>query len=192
MYNQINDISVLEGLTSIKKLSIYGNQVTNLLPLVTNPGVGDGVELFLGANPLDDISLNTYIPVLENLGALVSLEHELPVALASFTGCAGADGVELHWSTASEMANLGFDVYRSDYEDGPYTKVNPELIKGAGTDATSHDYTFIDEEAVPGKTYYYAIEDIDFSGASERHASIEVVYERQIMSGAWSRWVCLH
>ena len=180
-YNQISDISALAGLTQLDTLTIYSNQVTNLLPLVNNPGIGTGDMLYVDSNPLDAISRNTYIPVLRNLGVIV-LDHPVPVSLASFTGSVSENGIELHWRTASERANLGFNVYRSDSEDGPYTKVNLELIKGAGTDATSHDYTYMDEGVVPGKTYYYAIEDVDFSGNRERHSAIEVTYEQLSMS----------
>ena len=89
------------------------------------------------------------------------------------------DGVTLKWRTESEINNLGFDIYRSDARDGKYAKVNAKHIVGAGTDSTPHDYSFTDENVVVGKTYYYYVEDVDFSGKTNRSHILEVTVGRQ-------------
>jgi hypothetical protein len=101
----------------------------------------------------------------------------LPVSLSSLTASVEDSQVILKWVTASEINNLGFDVYRSESRDGKYVKVNSAYIKGAGTDATPHDYQFADESAVFGKTYYYYLETISFSGERERTNIIKVIID---------------
>ncbi|MBM3239037.1 T9SS type A sorting domain-containing protein [Candidatus Poribacteria bacterium] len=83
----------------------------------------------------------------------------------------------LKWRTESEINNLGFDVYRSENPDGKFVKVNSAYIKGAGTDSTPHDYQFVDESITVGKTYYYYIEDISYSGERNRSRIIQVTID---------------
>ena len=100
----------------------------------------------------------------------------LPVELSSFTGQTTTDGVMLKWRTESEVNNLGFNVYRSDEaQHRNFVKINSALIKGHGTDAKPYNYTFLDETAEVGKTYFYLIEDVDFTGKKNRYSVIKVM-----------------
>jgi len=98
----------------------------------------------------------------------------LSVELATFTVTNNPQGVLLRWRTESEINNLGFHVYRSKNKEGEYVRVTPVLIKGHGTDATPHDYTFLDDTAEIGKTYYYYIEDVDLAGNKDKSHIIKV------------------
>jgi Leucine-rich repeat (LRR) protein len=69
--NQIVDISALEYLINLSLLKLRYNQITNILPLVNNSGLGEGDIIDLNDNPLDSLSINEYIPVLENRGVFV-------------------------------------------------------------------------------------------------------------------------
>jgi hypothetical protein len=108
-----------------------------------------------------------------------NVEGPLPVTLSGFTAYYNApkSAVTLKWSTASEVNNLGFDIYRSESPDGKFVKISPAYIKGAGTDSTPHDYQFVDESAVVGKTYYYYLEAISFSGERDRSYIIKVIID---------------
>lgn len=106
-------------------------------------------------------------------------DNSLPVELSAFSGTVIKDGVRLQWQTASETNNLGFHVYRSKTKDGEYVSITPTLIKGHGTDSTPHDYSFLDETAEEGQTYWYLIEDVDFSGVTERSDPIKMVFSRK-------------
>jgi hypothetical protein len=101
----------------------------------------------------------------------------LPIELSALTAVLADRDVIVQWRTESEINNLGFDVYRSESPDGKFIKVNPAYIKGAGTDATPHDYEFVDESAVVGKTYYYYLESISFSGEREQSHIIKVIID---------------
>ena len=112
-----------------------------------------------------------YIDDTPEVGAI-----SVAVTLSSFTARVSptGSGVLLRWRTATETNNLGFNLYRSEKRDGAFEKINTVLIKGAGTDATPHDYQFVDEGIQPGKVYYYYIEDTDFSGVTNTSHLIKV------------------
>jgi hypothetical protein len=93
------------------------------------------------------------------------------VQLASFTAVTQAgEGVKLEWLTARETDNAGFNVLRSYTEDGNYKKINSELIKSDG----SGQYSFLDNEVVFGRQYYYKLEDVSFGGEKQQHGPIMV------------------
>jgi internalin A len=64
--NNITDITPLEELTNIYLLDLKYNEITNIEPLVNNSGLGQGAAVSLIGNPLDEISINQYIPELQN------------------------------------------------------------------------------------------------------------------------------
>ena len=91
----------------------------------------------------------------------------LPVELSYFNAELSDAGVQIQWTTESELDNAGFNIYRSTTKNGHFVKVNPKLIKGAGSTGEQNDYSWIDETAKPGVEYYYRIEDISFSGVKQ-------------------------
>jgi len=74
----------------------------------------------------------------------------------------------IKWSTASELENFGFNVYRSESEQGPFVQINTKPIAGAGTSDEPHDYEFVDDQIEEGVIYFYYIESISMSGQKER------------------------
>ncbi len=79
---------------------------------------------------------------------------------------------KLRWTTASEVDNFGFDVYRGDHEDGPFTRLTERPIPGAGTtDLTTH-YSLEDNANDPYETYYYYVESISLTGVREQFTPI--------------------
>lgn len=72
------------------------------------------------------------------------------------------------WSTASELENFGFDVYRGESEDGPFERLTETPIKGAGTSDEPHSYSFRDDTIDPCKDYWYYVESISTSGTREK------------------------
>jgi photosystem II stability/assembly factor-like uncharacterized protein len=118
-----------------------------------------------------------------SVGTLVRYtDTALPVVLSAFNATVSGDVVLLRWKTESEVNNLGFKVYRSTQIDGDYVKVTPTLITGAGTEPTPHEYSFIDEDVVVGNTYYYYLEDVDFSGKTNRSHIIEITVGKQTIT----------
>ncbi len=90
---------------------------------------------------------------------------------------AAEDGEEtysntLKWSTASEVDNFGYDVYRGDSEEGPFERLNPDPVPGAGTTDEPTYYRFVDDTIDPYKTYFYYIESISMGGVRERFTPV--------------------
>lgn len=112
-------------------------------------------------------------------------DNPLPVELTVFEVQISNGNVVLNWITESELNNLGFEVWRSDEENGQYTLLssysnNPKL-EGHGNSSAQHEYSFVDELVVNGQTYWYKISDVDFNGNRTFHGpksiTIPLVYD---------------
>ena len=101
---------------------------------------------------------------------------EVPIVTAidllSFTAQAGTDHVTLAWETGTEVDNAGFNLWRSEAADGPYTKHNDALIPAEGDPVSGASYVYTDTEVVKGVTYYYQLEDVDIYGVSTFHGPV--------------------
>ena len=82
--------------------------------------------------------------------------------------------VTLDWKTASEINTAGFNVYRSESVDGPYVRINSQLIPASTDSLVGGKYEYQDTTVSPGKTYYYQLEDVEYNGASTRHPAVSV------------------
>jgi Leucine-rich repeat (LRR) protein len=69
--NEIKDISELQYLPNIHLIGLSRNQIEDILPLVNNANLGKGVYLYLDGNPLNEKSVNEYIPALQARGVSV-------------------------------------------------------------------------------------------------------------------------
>lgn len=69
--NQITDIAALENLENLVRLRISTNKITDILPLIKNKGIGKGDTVDLSGNPLNNTSINIYIPELRKREAWV-------------------------------------------------------------------------------------------------------------------------
>ena len=75
----------------------------------------------------------------------------LPVSLSSFTAQLQAGGVQLAWSTASEVHNAFFTVERST--DGQQWDALTQ-VAGQGTSLQAQRYTWVDATPLSGLAYY--------------------------------------
>ena len=100
-------------------------------------------------------------------------ESTVPVELTSLTAKSTQQGVEIMWSTASEINNAGFEVERSNANSNNWLKVG--FVAGTGTSTTSQNYVFIDENLVTGK-YLYRIKQIDFDGSFKYYGNAEIEF----------------
>ncbi len=94
------------------------------------------------------------------------------VELVAFQAVRVNEGVKLTWVTQSETENRGFEVHRATDENGPYRRVSPALIPGAGSSSERHEYSYHDKNAAPDTAYYYKLADIDFAGRVRLHGPI--------------------
>lgn len=82
--------------------------------------------------------------------------------------------IVIEWTTATEINTAGFNLYRSESKDGPFTKVNATLVPASNDPLVGGKYRYEDTSVTPGRTYYYQLEDVEFGGASKRHGPIVV------------------
>jgi len=94
------------------------------------------------------------------------------VTLIDFKAISGNRMVIFTWSTESEIDNAGFNLYRSESENGEYKKINDSLIPAEGSYIQGASYKFIDKDVKNRKTYYYKLEDIDLNGTSTMHGPV--------------------
>ncbi len=99
----------------------------------------------------------------------VSLDVVVPVELTSFTANTNGDDVTLNWTTATEINNHGFEIQRK-MQNGEFGSVG--FVEGNGTTTETQNYSFIDENLLPGN-YSYRLKQVDFDGTSELSDVIE-------------------
>lgn len=102
------------------------------------------------------------------LASISASDNPLPVELISFAITAVDEGVKLKWETASEVENAGFIVSRSRFRDSGFEELASyrihDALVGKGTSTTGGKYEWIDKsKLLPGETYYYKLEDVDFN-----------------------------
>jgi hypothetical protein len=89
-----------------------------------------------------------------------STNTPLPIELIDFEAVLKGSEVELNWSTASELNNDFFTIERAaDLEK--FEEVT--IVKGQGTIHSKTNYSAVDENPLPG-TSYYRLKQTDFDG----------------------------
>lgn len=94
------------------------------------------------------------------------------VDLMSFEARGLSGAVELTWETASELKNLGFHLYRSMAEGGPYERITSRPIPGLGSSPSGARYRYTDSGLSNGQTYFYELEDIETTGKTNLHGPV--------------------
>jgi hypothetical protein len=105
-------------------------------------------------------------------------DNSLPVQLSFFRAEFTDNLILIEWSTESELNNAGFEIYKSTDTDSQYSLVssyknNPELI-GQGNSNHRHEYSITDEFIEWGRTYFYRLAEVDFSGVKTFYGPISV------------------
>ncbi|MFQ5570063.1 MAG: trypsin-like peptidase domain-containing protein [Rhodothermales bacterium] len=107
----------------------------------------------------------------------------LPVELVSFDAVLDGRAVWLHWETASETNNAGFEVERKreakTQGPSPTNASDWELVsfvEGHGTTLTPQSYAHRIADVEPGR-HVFRLKQIDFDGTFEYSPEVEVVVE---------------
>lgn len=94
--------------------------------------------------------------------------------LLMLTGAASAfqerpgQPIIIRWSTETEVDTAGFNVYRAEGEEGPWSKINPRLIPGSPDPIRGGSYVFTDTQVLAGVTYWYELEEVELGGQTTR------------------------
>jgi hypothetical protein len=131
--------------------------------------------------------LSLALTLLISLGAACALAQE---AASPETDSSGS--IHLRWQIDSAEDNYGFYLERSDSEDGPWVRINEDLIPGVGTTSDIHRFEYIDERLVRGQDYWYRLHEVGYSGMTELMGTIsthcrtieeDIVHERRRLLG---------
>ena len=146
---------------------------TPLAPTTTNveqsrerlPAGLNGTDTDDNAN---DFQLNSGSSNPQNSGSSCT---PLAVTLADFSASPANDHILITWETASELNNAGFNLYRSTTDAAPEELLAyvPSQAPGSQQGAS---YTWQDWNVTPGDTWWYWLEDIDLSGATNLHGPV--------------------
>jgi hypothetical protein len=86
------------------------------------------------------------------------------VLMGSYSAIERENCVQVKWTTASEINNAGFNIYRSANEDGAKQKLNEALIPARGNDLQGATYTFNDYDVAGRGEYCYWFESVSLDG----------------------------
>jgi hypothetical protein len=100
------------------------------------------------------------------LFAMVTEAAPTAVELKSFEALTTDEGIELVWETASEINNLGFNLYRATSPYGKKTQINDELIESQSPGGTAGAiYSFMDSDMLGVEEFFYWLEDVEMDSA---------------------------
>ena len=130
-------------------------------------------------NYLDNASNNALITS-NNSGCNSRPEVEtacnaLPVELITFKATTKNSHIHLHWQTASELNNQGFQLQKS--KDGINWQ-DVVFIEGKGTTATKTEYQYTDVHPFSG-TSYYRLRQVDFDEVFEYSNVVSVRLDKK-------------
>lgn len=96
-------------------------------------------------------------------------------SLGLLVACASSPArIIVEWTTATEINTAGFNLYRGESVQGPFAKVNDQLIAASPDPVTGGKYKFEDTTVEAGKTYFYQLEDVEFGGKTARHGPLVI------------------
>jgi len=102
---------------------------------------------------------------------LNKLANPVPVEMISFSASVQMGIAVLEWTTISEMNNRGFEIQKRTGDDW----IVIGFIPGMGSSTKITNYTFEDNDLVPGRLTYYRLRQIDLSGESQYSSEAEIL-----------------
>ena len=89
----------------------------------------------------------------------------------------------IRWATQSEKDNFGYDIFRGPSEEGPFERLNPLPIAGAGTTDLPQRYEFRDTSSRFNTAYWYYVESISLDGSRKRVTPVMAARPKSLLSG---------
>jgi hypothetical protein len=113
---------------------------------------------------------------LGTVATLAELTDIVPVELLAFTASVNNSNVQLLWSTATELNNLGFEIERSI--DNLDNFVTVGFVEGKGSSTEINYYSFNDNPELSGvNQLYYRLKQVDFDGTFSYSDVVNVTYD---------------
>ena len=110
------------------------------------------------------------------VATLAQLTDIVPVEMITFTASVHNSKVQLIWSTATELNNMGFEIQRSVNAEDDFTTVG--FVDGRGSSTEINYYSYSDNPQVSGiNKIYYRLKQVDFDGAFSYSSVVNVNYD---------------
>jgi hypothetical protein len=189
-----SDVTTLADLKIATSSNVNSVSIDPQFASNTNLTLGTSTLQGLGTPILDTLWLYpTYIASFQRdildsirntpptIGAYESSPVTVPVKLISFNASVEEQNVVLHWKTASEINNRGFEIERST--DGrSFEKIG--FVKGADKSNALRKYNLTDANALATESVlYYRLKQLDFDGKYEYSAIVKVSREHRNATG---------
>ncbi len=161
--------------------------LANVANLYVNPGVDLHLKATAGLDAIDTgVNLSSSIDAIDIDGQVRpagagwdrgadEFGATTAVHLLSFDAASADGAVDLSWQTGSELDNLGFNLYRSSSDAGPWTRLTASLIPGLGSSPLGASYAWRDSGLVNGTRYFYLLEDVDSASRATSHGPVSAV-----------------
>ncbi|MEP5613680.1 MAG: T9SS type A sorting domain-containing protein [Cyclobacteriaceae bacterium] len=171
--SSLTTTDILNGMVILK---VDGDM--ELDPLVTGGGSSDEnptvVDFSVATADVFVLGLSSF----STFDPHVDASSPLPIELISFSAENAAEGVNLNWSTATELNNDFFTIERS--LDGE-TFTDLVEIDGAGNSSSTLSYEFTDTGVSEG-IYFYRLKQTDFDGKGSYSEIIAIYHTTEVVS----------
>jgi uncharacterized delta-60 repeat protein len=132
----------------------------------------DDGKILLGGYSSNDYDYDTSIARYNNV-------NPAPVELSSFTANVNGNEVKLHWQTATEVNNYGFEIQRKALDNQSIEWETIGFVEGHGNSNSPKSYDFVDTDNLYG-VVQYRLKQIDFDGGFEYSEVAEVKLDTEI------------
>jgi hypothetical protein len=168
------------GASTFNVLISYGDVVGS--NTFKNTGVAfptnSALTIMTNSNDLDNSTLSIKIDhgingTIDDSLSLPNQYEPLPATLTSFSGEYIFNGIRLHWNTATEINNYGFEIEKSRTHNKAEVWNTIGFVEGNGTTNAPKEYTFTDKNISTGK-HLYRLKQIDRDGRFTHSQAVEV------------------
>ena len=164
---------------------VNGSPVTRAIDQGFGTGAGTRIRSNNGVGGTATVLYNGTMTMVLADGSTAICEYEdgvlvgsaLPVSFLSFKGQQTERQIDLHWATASELNNEGFEVERGQEINQQIRWESIGFIEGNGTTQEQQDYSFLDKTPANGVNYY-RLKQMDFDGLYEYSSTVAVEYAK--------------
>ncbi|MBE0646080.1 MAG: T9SS type A sorting domain-containing protein [Bacteroidetes bacterium] len=156
--------------------------------IATANGVGSSQSANGGANGItNSVALTEFPANGATSGATGEINQivtvlPVPVELVTFRAHLKDDLVQLHWCTATELNNFGFEIERRE-DGGAWERIG--FVPGQGTTASPKEYSYVDilsPALRSGSVLSYRLRQVDRDGSFDHSPVVEIRYGAQPLS----------
>lgn len=143
-----------------------------------NNGGGNDNEAGYADDHFIELSQYMISATVDNVFGTMGLQNLInivyvPVEFTSFTAQADGNDIVLHWTTATETNNQGYEIERKNFDSQENQWMKIGYSAGSGTTTEPMSYTYTDRDAGPGH-FLYRLKQIDFDGTYSYSKEIEI------------------